>query len=449
MPPVKSQVTCPNCRQPVVVEIEQLFDQNTDPEAKQRLLSGTANMIRCPICQYQGQYPTPIVYHDHEKELLLTFVPPELGLTMNAQETVVGPMINKVMNALPQEQRKAYLLRPKTMLTMQTMIETILEGDGITKEMIKRQQVRVELIQKLANISSEDVMNSTIKENEELIDQEFFSLLSALYQNAAGGGNTPLANRLVEIQQYAIEGSEYGKVVQARSEEVKLAVEALRELEGEMSRENLLKLVLESPSEVRLQAYVSLARQAMDYQFFQLLSDRIEKETGEERERLASIREDLLTYTKNFDEQMQDQVTAIQQMIDQLVEVDDLEGAMEQVMPAVDELFLSVLQSELESARQKSDFVRSGKLNSIIEIIQTAAQPPAEMGFIETLLKTEPADRQSLLEDNSEQVTPELIEMLTSLVTQFAGNEDKNAVDELTALYKQVIGFSMKQQMKK
>ncbi len=41
----KMLINCPNCRKPITAEIEQLFDMNTDPSAKQRLLSGASNMI--------------------------------------------------------------------------------------------------------------------------------------------------------------------------------------------------------------------------------------------------------------------------------------------------------------------------------------------------------------------------------------------------------------------
>lgn len=76
----KTRINCPNCRQPVTADIEQLFDLNTDPGAKQRFLSGAFNLIQCPNCGYQGSVATPIVYHDPDKELLLTFVPGEIGL---------------------------------------------------------------------------------------------------------------------------------------------------------------------------------------------------------------------------------------------------------------------------------------------------------------------------------------------------------------------------------
>ena len=55
MPPVKTQVSCPNCRMPVPATLEQLFDVNQDPAAKERFLSGRFNMIQCPNCGYRAR----------------------------------------------------------------------------------------------------------------------------------------------------------------------------------------------------------------------------------------------------------------------------------------------------------------------------------------------------------------------------------------------------------
>jgi hypothetical protein len=41
----KTRMNCPNCRQPIMADIEQLFDVAQDPTAKQRLLSGTVNCV--------------------------------------------------------------------------------------------------------------------------------------------------------------------------------------------------------------------------------------------------------------------------------------------------------------------------------------------------------------------------------------------------------------------
>ena len=142
----KTQISCPRCRTPITADIQQLFDMNTDPQAKQKLLSGSANVIHCPACGYEGLYPTPIVYHDPDKELLLTSFPPELGLPVNEQERMIGPQINKIVNDLPSEKRKAYLFQAKSMLTFQTLMETILSADGVTKEMLDQQQQKLQLI---------------------------------------------------------------------------------------------------------------------------------------------------------------------------------------------------------------------------------------------------------------------------------------------------------------
>jgi len=59
--------------------VEQMFDVTADPESKKRLLGRISNYVRCPQCNFEGPLATPIVYHDNEKELLLTYFPSELG----------------------------------------------------------------------------------------------------------------------------------------------------------------------------------------------------------------------------------------------------------------------------------------------------------------------------------------------------------------------------------
>ncbi len=79
----QTQISCPRFRQMIAANVEQLFDVTHEPASKQRLLSGQSNYARCPHCGYEGRLATPVIYHDNEKELLLTFFPPELGLPLN------------------------------------------------------------------------------------------------------------------------------------------------------------------------------------------------------------------------------------------------------------------------------------------------------------------------------------------------------------------------------
>ena len=96
-----AQIACPNCRSPLQVALTQLVDADIDPGADPRLLSGSLNFVRCPVCGYQGQLATPLVYHDADKELLLTYMPVELSLPKDEQERVLGRLINQAIDRLP------------------------------------------------------------------------------------------------------------------------------------------------------------------------------------------------------------------------------------------------------------------------------------------------------------------------------------------------------------
>jgi len=207
----QTQIACPNCRQMISANIEQLFDVTQDPQAKQRLLGGVSNMARCPHCGFQGRLATPIVYHDNSKELLLTFFPPEMSVPLNEQEKTFGPLIKKVTDSLPAEKRKGYLLKPVANLSYESMVKLILEKDGVTQEMLKEQQDRVAVIERLIQASSKDVRSELIKQNINLIDEQFFALFSRLAQSAAGSGQQQIAQAMVDLQNQLLDETEFGR----------------------------------------------------------------------------------------------------------------------------------------------------------------------------------------------------------------------------------------------
>ncbi len=450
MPARKTQTSCPNCRQPVMVEFEQIFDTNQNPEAKNLLLSGQANLLRCQFCQYQGTYSTPLVYHDGAKDLLLTFVPPELGLPRDMQEKVIGPLITQIVNGLPQEKRKAYLLQPKTMLTYQTLIETIFEADGITKEMLQGQQLRVNLIQRLVSTTTDDVLTELARQDDKLIDREFFALFSQLLSNAAASGNERLARRMMEVQQKLAEVSSYGKQILEQQKEVEAAVASLQELGDQLTREKLLDLVIHAPNEIRVQAYVSLARGGMDYQFFQLLSDRVEQARGEGRARMATLREQLLALTKSFDQRRESQVAQIRQFLNAVIESGNIQEVIAQNANAIDELFINVVAAELEAARKAGDMNRSGKLQQVLDTIEEMSAAPAEMQILNELIgMDDDKARQELLEELPQEAVGVLAETLMGVMGQVEASGDPALAERVEAVYKQVLKYSMRMNIRK
>jgi hypothetical protein len=437
----------------ITANVEQLFDVTQDPQAKQRLLGGISNMARCPHCGYQGRLATPIVYHDNEKELLLTFFPPELNMQLNEQERLIGPMIKQVTDRLPPEKRKGYLLKPVANLTYESMMQTILSKDGITPEMLKEQQDRVQVIERLLQASSKDVRSELIKQNINLFDEQFFALFSRLAQSAAGSGQEPVARAMVDLQNQLLEETEFGRNLKESVGELEAATKALQEVGQGLTREKLLDLVLQSPSDARTRAYATIARGGMDYQFFQLLSERIDKVSGDEKARLESIREKLLDFTNEIDKQMEARYKQAQEFVESLLAQDDVVKAVRDNLNNFTQDAVDVVNQMLRQASEQNDYTRMGKLQKVVEILREVSTPP-EVSFIEQLLDApDDGTLDKMLDANKDLLNDQFMEALIGLVAQVdqaseQGNPEAKALSEkLGKVYKTAIKYSMKRNL--
>jgi hypothetical protein len=438
----------------IAANVEQLFDVTQDPQAKQRLLGGASNMARCPHCGYQGRLATPVIYHDADKELLLTYFPPELGMPLNEQERIIGPLIKQVMERLPNEKRKAYLLKPTANLTYESMIETILGRDGITPEMIKAQQERVMLVERLLQVTAADVRSEIIKQNEKKIDEQFFALFSRLAQSAANSGQEPVARAMVELQKQLLEETEFGRGLKESVGELEAASKVLQEAGQSLDREKLLDFVLESKNDARLRAYVSLARGGMDYVFFQNLTEKIDKSLGEEKTKLEGIREKLLDFINEVDKKMEARYKQSQAFVESILTQEDVEKATRDNIEGFSQEAVDVVSQLLRQASEKNDYTRMGKLQKMAQVLQEASAPPPEVAFIEQLLDApDEAAIEKMLTENAAVVNDQFLEALNGLVAQVdaasvQGNPEAKALaGKLSTVYKVALKFSMKKNM--
>ncbi len=448
----QTRTTCPRCKTPLIVDLDQLFDLNVDPQAKNKLLSGNFNIIACKNCGYQGMMSTPIVYHDPDKELLLTYFPSELGLPVNEQERLIGPLINQVVNKLPNEKRKAYLFRPQTMLTLQTMVEKVLAADGITKEMLDAQQKRLALLQRLLSTREAADRAEIIKQEESLVDESMFGILSRLGESALAQGDQQLARALAGIQQELLSQTRLGQEIQSQSKEAEAALKALQEASKDgLTREKLLDLLIASPSEIRLTTLVNLAHSGLDYSFFQILADRISQAAGDEKTRLLELREKLLKLTTEIDKAVQKQQSEARLLLDRILAAPDVRQAASDNLEAINDMFVGILQNELDAARKKADLARIEKLQKVAAVIEEASAPPPELELIDKLVgAADEAERQKLLTDNAEMITPEFIDLLNNLMMQSETQEQlKEAKEQIEQAYSSAIRFSMQANLKK
>lgn len=443
-----TRINCPNCRQSIQADVEQLFDVGVDQNAKQKFLSGAVNLAKCPHCGFQGSLATPIVYHDPQKELLLTFVPHEIGLPHDEQERLIGRIINQAMNNLPQEKRKGYLLQPQVMLTMQIMIERILEADGVTREMLQVQQKRMDLIQRLLK-ASEDVCAEIARQEDNLIDADFFNLLNRLMETTLQSGDGKMGQRLTEVQQNLLPNTTFGRQLQAKAKEMEAAVASLKEVGEELTREKLLELIVKAPNDDRLSALVSLARPGIDYAFFQTLTKRIDRARGEGRSRLITIRERLLELTSQYDQQVEARLNHARGQLNNILHAKDVNEATVQSLPGVDDFFIQELNVALEAATKQDDQEKLNKLQKIIEIIQQVSATGLEMELIEELLNApDDTNRRKKMEANRDRITPEFVNLLTNLLTEVESKEDRDLSTRMKALHRLVLRFSMEANLK-
>lgn len=457
----RTQISCPQCGMPIAAEIQQVFDLTTDPTAKQKLLTGQFNIAQCPQCGYHGNLSTPMVYHDLEKELLLTFIPPNLNLPRDEQERTIGKLINQVIDALPQEQRKGYLFSPQPNFTLQSMIELILEKDGVTKEMLDKQKERMELLQRIATIADEEALEVVVKEEDKNIDEDFFRLISQLIEASMTQGDQQGAQQLGALQQTLLPLTTVGKELQAQSQEVETALSTLQEEGQDLTRERLLELVLEAPNETRINAYASLARAGMDYEFFQQLSLKIEAAEGEEKTRLESIREQLLQATHEIDEQLAQRLEIASKNIDMLLDAntEDIKNITMQNIQVIDDSFMQALEQKYQAAKEANELDIVQKIEVVIETLQEASQAAQQQAgpdpmFVQSLLDAEDDAREALMQENAERIDEKLVEMLTGLMMQLnqqteASPEQKDLAEKVRKTYRLAVRMSMTANMNK
>lgn len=447
----KTQVNCPSCRQPVVVDVQQVFDISEDPLAKQKLLSRAVNQLRCPACGYQGMLGVPIVYHDPENELLLTYFPPDLNTPVNEQEKQIGPLINRIIDRLPQEKRKAYLLQPQSMLTYQTLIEKVLESEGITKEMIEDQQKKIKLLERLITTPQDDRL-AIIKEEEEQFDLTFFSIFSRIIQSTLGQGDEAAKNELIALQKQLYENTEVGKGLLQQRTETERALKALQEAGKDgLTQEKLLEVILNAKTDTEISTLVSLAHAGLDYTFFQLLSGRIEAASDdEEKKRLTSLREKLLKISEEINNQIKKEVERARGNLEKILQSDNIEEAMMKNLADVNEFFIQTLESEISRARKEGDMDRINKLEQVMVVVEKLSAPPKEVDLLESLLEAvDDAELDKLLEENKENFTDDFMRVLNNAVAQFeADSSNADLSEKIKTIFRKVLRISMKSKMK-
>jgi hypothetical protein len=426
MPPVAPQpvqLTCPACGTPFRTGIYTLVDVTEQPELKAALLGGQLNVAVCPNCRTASMLAAPLVYHDAAKQLCLAYFPQELGGRPDEQERFVGEATSFIMRSLPADAPKGYLLAPKRFLTLPSLLDAVLEADGVSREMLERQRAHVELISELAGaLQDEEQFEALVAQRQGELTPELFATLAAFIQA------TPPE--------------------QADSRELLLQLQArLAELVGEPGDEvddaelaEAIERLSAAPDE-ELELAVAELRPLIDYGFFQAWTDRIDAAEAagqaDEAGRLTDRRARILAIVEELDSEAQAMFEAGSAVLGELLQAADPVAALHERADKVDEAFMMVLSANAAAAQ------RSGRDDMValmerlaaeaVEIIQGRLSP--EERFINELLLAEtPQEATKLLRKNVAKINGDLVKKLNELAEQEEKRANKPTADRLRQL---------------
>lgn len=432
-----SQINCPNCSTPYTAEVHQIIDVGRQPELKQMILSGQLNVAVCPNCGAGGQLSSIILYHDPDHELLMLYVPPELQMDQMQKEQYIGRLTREVLDKTPMEQRRAYMLQPTMILTMQSFVEKVLETEGITKEMIDRQRKQAELLDILAK-GDPDVVDYLIKERSSEIDETFFLMLKSFVERAGQMDDNEQLLPLVNLQAKLMTETAVGR----RLEQRQIAMHALNQdakAAGGLTTLILLKHVLkhqEDPETAMIIAQAGVS--AMTYEFFTGLTAEIDKQNmagkTEAVARLTQLRADLLQMQQEMQQASRQILQQAQQDLEMILASADLEQAVQANMNSFDEAFMYVLSVEINRAEENSQPERLEKLTQVHQLIakQVEGQAPPEIQLLTQLAYAETdAQLNQLLDENQDLLSDDLLKIVDLLQDQVRESNQKELVDRL------------------
>jgi len=421
---MQTQITCPNCGVPYPVDIYQVIDAARQPQLKEMLLSGQLNVAVCPNCGASGRVATPLLYHDPAHDLFMVYVPQELNLDQMRREELIGRLVQEVINQTPMEQRRGYMLQPQTMLTMQSFMEKVWGTEGVTPEMLARQQKQAELLGTLANAAT-DVQDFLLKERGKEIDETFFAILRAQIEAASQSNDPNLVNNLLNLQAKLMTETPVGRQIEKQQIALHALNQDAKKANG-LSSQLLLTHILRNEQDDSIVNTIALTGQAaMDYQFFALLTSEIEKRQKSKdaagAQHLTQIRDRLLEMQRELQQAAQSVLEEAQKTLNTILAAADTREAVAAHMANIDDA-LSGRDDEAEKLRHVQE--------EVIRLVQ--GETPPEVELLSQLVNApDKATRERLMDTAADLISPELVQVIDMLREQASSAGQPDLADRL------------------
>lgn len=343
-------IVCANCRTQFNAPVVPIID-GQNPALKSAFLQGRLSAVPCPQCSFVNTLTIPMLYYDLEKELALVLAPNSLHLAGPDQEKMIGSLTNSLVNSLPSEQRKFYLLNPKVFLTFDSIIKAVLEADGITEEVLEAQKAKVKLLEEFLQVRDESALQEKVKEHDAELDREFFEILTASMQAAQMEGNRAGAQALYALRSVLAELSSQGQ--QAVAE-----IDSSLGLVHITSREDLLEKLQNAQSNEEFEAFTAAGHPLLDYTFFQQLTTKIDETAkagdAKQAETLKNLRTKILDTKAHQEEASRAALQKSVALLREVLQSRDPQKILAQKLDQIDESFFAVLSANIEEARRQN-----------------------------------------------------------------------------------------------
>jgi hypothetical protein len=384
------------------VAIVNIIDAEAQPHLKSQLLAGRLNASNCPKCGAPVMLAAPLIYHDGSKQFCFVHIPQQLLASAKGVELerFVGSATNLLMNELPPDAPKGYLLAPKRFLTMQTLVEAVFEGDGITKEMLDAQRKRVDIMSQLLDAMSQgDVaLHAVLQANQADIDEEFTKTLAAFVDASRMSGDPEGIAQLSALQ---------SKMAQFVGGAATFAYETL------------ITQLLAAGDEATVTQIITANQEIIDYTFFDIVTNRINDATTDGDEALASqltaMRDQVIEIFQQLQADLEAAYMQAGEVLDAVFAAEDLVAALTAHLPLLNETFDILVDGQRTMAERAGDLAAAERLQTIAELtiqVKADALSPEER-VVQALLTAENATR--YIRENIGDITNGVVKRLNEL----------------------------------
>jgi hypothetical protein len=453
------QVQCPACGTPYAVPVFSIIDLGVNPELRGALLGGQANVARCPSCGAGGPLNAPLMVHDPEHEFLGVFIPPEAvaagagssgiltpggGAQEVQRQKIIGDLTQTLMRKLPQESRRGYLLQAKEYADWDRLMEVLWGFEGVTPEMLRRQRDQSALLQRLMTLANDPgALDIALERDKGLIDQDFFVMLDQVLGMVQAQGQAEAMAPLLQLRDKLLETTDAGAEIKAREDHIR---SLLGRITRETTRDEIIDLLLEAWQEEDGRDVVGSLAVALspifDYQFLMDVTQRMEATEDEEtRARLEELRTLVLQVQDRQKQSQAEQSQQAQAVLQEVLQATDVKSKLREMAAYIDEGFLALLAAQVQAAEQNGATGAARRMREIydqaLDLLQETLPPDLRL-LNELLSAPDDAAVRTLLRENRELLTPELLSSLQPLEEEMRANGRPEMADRLKTLRGQV-----------